>query len=123
MRRRDLAIRAWHDHAYDRYKELQNKAQRLVQTAKNAYYIDVFNRACSAKEVWNKMRHLGLVKGTPVLASCIRWSSSTSSLRTVKDSAILRSVILSRTFSQRFQGRSSLEIRYATKNRKNNCQD
>lgn len=62
MRDRDLARRVWrrrrNDANYNRYKALRNSAHQ----AKQDYYNNIFNRARDANEIWNGLRHLGLIK-------------------------------------------------------------
>lgn len=66
MRERDLARRLWRRYKcarnHERYKELRNKAQNLVRSAKSTYYLGIFNNARDARDVWGGLRRLGLIR-------------------------------------------------------------
>lgn len=66
MQERNSARRTWrrrkNNYNYDRFKALRNKAQNLIRIAKRDYYLNIFNSSDSASVVWNKLRHLGLIK-------------------------------------------------------------
>lgn len=67
MHERNQVRRLWRrrrtNYNYDRYKHLRNNTQRMIRTAKSNYYLQHFGRMEGACEVWNGLRHLGLIKG------------------------------------------------------------
>ncbi|KMQ91007.1 hypothetical protein RF55_9178 [Lasius niger] len=66
MHKRNQARRIWRrrrdTYYYEKYKLLRNRTQSIIRSAKSNYYLDHFSRADGACEVWNGLRHLGLIK-------------------------------------------------------------
>lgn len=66
MRNRDRARRVWRRKrdsvSLCMYKQLRNAVQMKVRQAKQDYYIAIFNDIDNTNAVWNKLRHLGLIK-------------------------------------------------------------
>lgn len=66
MNEKNRARRTWRRRKIDanhvRYKTLRNKVQDCVHKAKEDYYNEVFGNLNDAREVWTKLRPLGLIK-------------------------------------------------------------
>ncbi|XP_071646641.1 uncharacterized protein [Temnothorax longispinosus] len=66
MKKRNTARRKWkrfrNDTNYDNYKHLRNQVQSLIHKAKCSYYQDVFQDLREPNIIWNRLKHLGLIK-------------------------------------------------------------
>ena len=66
MRERDVLRRRWRRTknavAHDNYKTMRNLVQNLIRTAKKKYYMDIFSCMDRPANIWDKLRHLGLIK-------------------------------------------------------------
>lgn len=47
---------------YRLFKDLRNEVQSLVKEVKRRYCTEFFGNCTDQREVWNKLRHLGLIK-------------------------------------------------------------
>ncbi|XP_071631879.1 uncharacterized protein [Temnothorax longispinosus] len=66
MKERNIARRKWkrcrNDTNYNNYKHLRNQVQSLVRKAKCNYYQDAFQDLREPNIIWNRLKHLGLIK-------------------------------------------------------------
>ncbi|XP_024874329.1 uncharacterized protein LOC112456176 [Temnothorax curvispinosus] len=66
IKKRNIARRKWkrcrNDTNYDNYKHLRNQVQSLVRKAKCNYYQDAFQDLREPNIIWNRLKHLGLIK-------------------------------------------------------------
>jgi len=48
--------------SYNRFKTVRNQVQNLIRAAKKNYYLSIFSNNDRPTEIWNKLKHLGLIK-------------------------------------------------------------
>lgn len=63
---RDRLRRIWRKKrdttSHERFRQMRNKAQNLIRTAKQNYFLSTFNGNDCPSNTWCKLRHLGLIK-------------------------------------------------------------
>lgn len=69
MRERNKLRRAWRRNknsaAYENFRAMRNRVHCMIRIAKKDYYLSAFNNG-NSNIIWNKLRHLGLIKAKNV---------------------------------------------------------